>query len=134
MKKTLALAFLALSVFAFAAPARADVDISFVSIDHDRDRGWHRDPHPWHRPPPPYFYRRPVFYNPPPVYVVPPPRVVVYSQPTTTLVAAPSSPTYIDQFGRTCREYQSTGAVAGGYGALYGTACLQPDGTWRIVQ
>ncbi len=85
-------------------------------------------------PPPP-----PIVYAPPPVYYVPPPPLVytpppvVYAAPpapaaTPAPTAAPAAAT--DPY---CREYQSTTVIDGAPQALYGTACLQPDGTWRIV-
>lgn len=49
--------------------------------------------------------------------------------------AAPaSSGTYTNEQGQTCREYQSTIMVGGQKQNAYGTVCLQPDGTWRIVK
>lgn len=36
--------------------------------------------------------------------------------------------------GRYCREYQATATVGGRPQQTYGTACLQPDGSWQIVQ
>ena len=36
--------------------------------------------------------------------------------------------------GRYCREFQQTVTVGGKTERAYGTACRQPDGTWRIVQ
>jgi len=35
--------------------------------------------------------------------------------------------------GQTCREYQQTVTVGGETVTGYGTACRQPDGSWRIV-
>lgn len=35
--------------------------------------------------------------------------------------------------GDFCREYQSTVVVGGQQQQAYGTACRQPDGSWRIV-
>lgn len=35
--------------------------------------------------------------------------------------------------GRYCREYQVHGTVGGRTQDVYGTACLQPDGSWEIV-
>jgi hypothetical protein len=78
------------------------------------------------------------YYAPPPVvYTVPPPPQIVYMEaPPQVIYAAPpqqpsgavvdsNSPTYTDSYGRTCRQYQS--------GSNKGMACLQPDGSWRIV-
>jgi len=88
----------------------------------------------------PSYYGYPTYYAPPPVLYASPP-TMVYQQPTQ-VVYAPSpnvyanqvSQTYIDPSGQTCREYQSTGSVGGRLQQTYGTACLQPDGSWRIVQ
>jgi surface antigen len=41
--------------------------------------------------------------------------------------------TYQDQSGQTCREYQHTVYVGGRAEQARGNACLQADGTWRIV-
>jgi surface antigen len=41
--------------------------------------------------------------------------------------------TYQNQTGQTCREYQHTVYVGGRAEQAHGTACQQPDGTWRIV-
>lgn len=35
--------------------------------------------------------------------------------------------------GRYCREYQAVSTVAGRRQQTYGTACMQPDGSWEIV-
>lgn len=35
--------------------------------------------------------------------------------------------------GRYCREYQSSATVGGRRSETYGTACMQPDGSWEIV-
>lgn len=35
--------------------------------------------------------------------------------------------------GAYCREYQTTVVVGGRERSAYGTACLQPDGSWAIV-
>ena len=41
--------------------------------------------------------------------------------------------TYRTAAGRYCREYQQTITVAGETATGYGTACRQPDGSWRLV-
>lgn len=38
-----------------------------------------------------------------------------------------------DQSGNYCREYQSKVTVQGKTQNAYGTACRQPDGSWKIV-
>lgn len=41
---------------------------------------------------------------------------------------------YRTQQNLTCREYVSDVLIGGRRETVYGTACLQPDGQWRIVQ
>lgn len=103
--------------------------------------GWDRGRH-YHRPPP-----RVIYYAPPPRYYQPPPRViyappptVVYADPPPVIYAPPVVATNVLPGGRLqqpapyCREYQSTTTIGGQQIASYGTACQQPDGSWRIVQ
>ena len=71
-------------------------------------------------------------YAPPPVIYAPPPRVV-YVQPPAPVSLEPASPVYQTAEGRYCREYQSTMMVGNTVQPSYGTACLMPDGAWRIV-
>jgi surface antigen len=40
--------------------------------------------------------------------------------------------TYQSASGQYCREYQQTVTVGGKTEEAYGTACRQPDGTWRV--
>ena len=42
--------------------------------------------------------------------------------------------TYQTGQGQFCREYQQTVVVGGESQDAYGTACRQPDGSWRVVQ
>lgn len=42
--------------------------------------------------------------------------------------------TYETSQGAYCREFQQTISVGGKVEKAYGTACRQPDGTWKIVQ
>ena len=42
--------------------------------------------------------------------------------------------TYQTSQGQYCREYTQTVTVAGQPQQAYGTACRQPDGTWKIVK
>lgn len=81
-------------------------------------------------PPPPGFV-----YAPPPAGFVyaPPPPGFVYAPPPPAVTDEPAGPVYRAPNGQYCREYQTTVRVAGASRPGYGTACLQPDGTWRIV-
>jgi len=49
-------------------------------------------------------------------------------------VAMTPSPAYETPAGQYCREYQTTVTVAGKQEQAYGTACRQPDGTWKLQQ
>lgn len=42
--------------------------------------------------------------------------------------------TYKTAEGRYCREYQQTVIIGGEEHQAYGTACRQPDGSWKIVK
>jgi surface antigen len=42
--------------------------------------------------------------------------------------------TYQTAGGQYCREYTQTVVVAGEKQQAYGTACRQPDGTWKIIR
>jgi hypothetical protein len=99
---------------------------------HGRDGWW------WVVGPTWYFYPAPVYPYPDPYSVPPPivqgpaPTVVVPAAPGT-VVGTPTSPSYTAPNGQTCREYQSMADIGGQRQMVYGTACLQPDGSWRIV-
>lgn len=41
--------------------------------------------------------------------------------------------TYQSESGQYCREYHSTVTIDGEENKSYGTACRQPDGTWKIM-
>ncbi len=87
--------------------------------------------------PPPPFYSPPAYYPPPGPYPPPaPPAPGGY--PPSAAVQAPHPPiTYTprrpwtNSSGRQCREYQTT--RDGRSTKVYGTACRDPDGQWRIV-
>lgn len=137
-----------------AGPASAD-SFSF----HYSTGGWHS--RPWYGPPPrrhhhpppkhhhsrhhsahvhhywgpPAFRPRVVVVQPPPVaYYVPPPPVIYAPAPQGGQISAvPASPVFQTASGQYCREYQAGITVAGAPQRSYGTACLMPDGTWRVV-
>lgn len=64
---------------------------------------------------PPYYYAPPVYYAPPPAPPLAPP------VPAPTAAAS-----------QQCREYSTTTMIGGAPQQMVGTACLQPDGSWRI--
>jgi hypothetical protein len=78
----------------------------------------------------PYGYYRP--YYPPPriIYRSAPPVVVEQAPPPAEPYASDPALAYDTSY---CREYSRTATVDGQPVEVYGTACLQPDGSWRIV-
>ena len=95
-----------------------------VSVDRSRqmDTGWNRGPNYQPAPsdsvaaPYPQASAQPVYY---------PPQQPVYVQQAPVAVQQNSA--------NYCREVQYQGTVNNQPANLYGTACRQPDGTWRIV-
>ncbi len=67
----------------------------------------------------PYYYAPPAYYYPPPAYAPP-----AYAPAPSAAPSATASQ---------CREYTSTQIIGGRPQQLVGTACLQPDGSWRIM-
>ncbi|MDD4616100.1 MAG: glycine zipper 2TM domain-containing protein [Alphaproteobacteria bacterium] len=66
------------------------------------------------------------------------PAPVVFNSYTPNYVAPPAPPpasptTYVDK-DTYCRPYSQEIKIDGQVQESFGTACLQPDGTWRIVQ
>ena len=43
-------------------------------------------------------------------------------------------PAFKNNYGRYCREFQQTVTIGGRTAEAYGTACRQPDGSWKIVR
>lgn len=43
-------------------------------------------------------------------------------------------PSFTNRKQQYCREYQQTVTIGGDTETAYGTACRQPDGTWKIVE
>jgi hypothetical protein len=86
------------------------------------------------------YYAPPVYYAPPPTYYVPPaapaayappPPPPSYSDPQAGVAPPAASPSASN--GQQCRQYSTTTVIDGTPQEAVGTACLQPDGTWRIV-
>ncbi len=139
MKKTLSIGLLALALCAVmpaaSQAARVSVGIGIGGGGYYGGPGYYGPAYyPGYYPPAYYVAPPPVVYAPPPVYATPIAPQVVYQAAPSSVVADQTSPTFTDENGRTCREYQANATVAGGPGQAYGTACLQPDGTWRITR
>lgn len=71
---------------------------------------------------------------PPPAYYYPPPPVVYAPQPAPGLYADPAGPVYVSPNGAYCREFQTSAVIDGRRQPMHGTACQQPDGSWRVVR
>lgn len=117
-----------------AAPKPAQADSFYFGYGSGYPRHHHRHwGHPYWRP----HYSTGYYYYPPPprvVYVTPPPPPMVYGYAAPPpLAAVPTSPVYRAPNGQYCREYQAEIRVDGAPQPSYGTACLQPDGSWRVV-
>lgn len=65
---------------------------------------------------------------------VPDNRAIIWSNPQigATYRMVPTK-AYEVQGGGYCREYTSTATIAGRTQQVYGTACRQPDGSWKII-
>lgn len=119
--------------FAGTSPAEAGGRTSvFLGFNYYGGYPYYR---PYYRP---YYGYPNYYYAPPPVVYAPPP--VVYSAPPVVVTQPPpmsatgTSPSYTASNGQTCREFQSTAVIGGQTQPIYGTACLQPDGAWRVVR
>jgi hypothetical protein len=71
----------------------------------------------------------PVYYPPPTYYVPPPPPPAAYYPPPAAVAPAPVPAPSSAQ----CRPYSATAIIDGQAREATGTACLEPDGTWHIV-
>ncbi len=82
--------------------------------------------------PEPYYYAPPpVYYAPPPTYYAPPPPVYYASPPSPVTYGQPVSAPFVGPNGLTCQRYQTS--TNGQTPPTVSTACLQPDGTWRVA-
>jgi len=92
----------------------------------------------YYPPPPPYPYYPPPYPPPPSGYQPPgsPPHPGSYTPPPSRQsprISYTPRPAWTDASGRQCREYKATRDIGGRARAVYGTACRDPDGQWRIV-
>lgn len=74
------------------------------------------------------------YYRRPPNIYYPPPAVVYPAGPPDVVYVVPNGPAEVQRADRTyCREYTTQTTIAGKRQQTYGTACRQPDGSWRII-
>jgi len=98
-----------------------------LAADQDNHR---RYPRAVYAPPPPAYIPPPAYA--PPAYAPPPPAYQPSAyQPARVPAAEPYATAQYSQAH--CREYSGTITVDGMARPAYGTACLQADGIWRIV-
>jgi hypothetical protein len=95
---------------------------------------------PLYAPYPAYYYPAPAVYYPPPAVVYAPSPAAVYAPPTPavapTPVAAPAvaaPPAAAQPPAGNCRQYRGDATIDGVNQPFYGTACLQGDGKWHVV-
>jgi hypothetical protein len=148
-----AAAFALVALVLASPPAKAGVFVS-VGIPFP---GCCYGPGPYYGyPPPPAYYSPPGYYPPPPNYgsagTYPPPNAGApsayapgsptpgYASPSTGPAATGSpaitytnKPAFTNAAGQTCRQYKTTDATSGHPVDVYGTACRQADGQWRVV-
>lgn len=118
------------------APGRAEARVHvFVG-------GFFGPPAYYYPPYPPYYYYPPAYY--PPAYYYPPPPVVyaptpAYASPPPPPPAATAPPKPLQPGSssrksseKNCRQFDRT-APDGSAQPGRGTACQQPDGSWKIV-
>jgi hypothetical protein len=121
MRRTMkVIALLGLAVLAMGLPAAAQARV-FVGVGIGVPVYGPRYYYPAYYPP------APAYYYPPPAVVYAPPPVVVAPTPVAAPVAAPAAAP------GNCRQYQGNATVDGANQPFYGTACLQSDGRWHIV-
>jgi Surface antigen len=83
-----------------------------------------------------HYYPAPVYVAPPPpavIYAPAPPPAVVFTQPQAPVAVDPAGPAYVARGGQLCREYQRTVMIGNVPQQVHGTACQQPDGSWRMM-
>ena len=129
-----------LLVLAAADPTPAEADDGWKRKHHHGHQYWnghHHKHHHKHSSASIVFWSAPAYrpYYPPVVYAPPPPQVVYAPAPVVYAPQVAAVPTrdFRDGEGRYCREYQRTAVIDGREQPVYGTACLMPDGAWRIV-
>jgi hypothetical protein len=132
----------------FAAFAAALALIALPIASHSANAFWigFGAPFPGYYGPGPYW-GYPAPYYPPPAAYYPPPAPYAYAPaapaygtaaptaaPAATATATPAitytkKPAFTNSAGQTCREYKTTD----GSHDVFGTACKQPDGQWRVT-
>lgn len=133
MKALLRSVTLAASLFAAGALVAGPA----TARDDHRRHGWHhgyKHHHGFHRH---GFHRHRANRT---VIVVRPARRFIHTRRVVVVPAAPAQVIYRPvpvtvpvQSAAYCREYIQTVVIGGVQHAAYGTACLQPDGSWQKV-
>jgi hypothetical protein len=90
-------------------------------------------PAPYYPPPPPAYYPPPpgpTAYAPAaPGYGVAAPTAAPAAATTTPAITYTKKPAFTNSVGQSCREYKTTD----GSHDVFGTACKQADGQWRVT-
>lgn len=106
-------------------PAAAQADSRF-SVNIGEPHYYHHHHHSNHYRPYPTAY----YVAPQPVFIEQPPQVV-YVQ--NTVPQPVIQPIVIQEQNLYCREYTRNVFIGRRVMQSYGTACLQPDGSWQVM-
>ena len=83
---------------------------------------------------PAYAYPAPAAYpQPAPGYAPVSTAPIAASPAGTPPITYTSKPAFTNSAGQTCRQYKATDTSGGRAADVYGTACRQGDGQWRVV-
>ncbi|HXO02637.1 MAG TPA: hypothetical protein VN900_11305 [Stellaceae bacterium] len=152
-----ALALIALTTISSPTQARAWVSVGLPYPGYYYPGPYYGYPPPYAYAPPPSYYYPPDYASPgayppaaaPSAYTSPsaytpgaptpsyaPPAGGALAPSAMAAPAAPaitytSKPAFTNAAGQTCREYKTTDATAGR--DVFGTACREADGQWRVV-
>ena len=85
-------------------------------------------------PPPAYYYPPPDYYPPPPAAYAPPaPSAAPAAPAASAQITYTDKPAFTNASGQTCREYRTTQTVNGTPKQVFGTACRDANGQWRVA-
>jgi annexin A7/11 len=152
---TAALAVAALASLAPPAQARVWVGVGGPCCGYyepDPYYGYYAPPPGYYPPPPGYYPPAPAAYPPPPgaspsAYTpdqaapgyAPPAAGAAPAMPSAAAAAGAGGITYTNKpaftnaAGQTCRQYKTTDMTGGHPVDVFGTACREADGQWRVA-
>jgi hypothetical protein len=105
-------------------PARAQLSFGFDWWRYDA-------PSSYYYPPPAYYPYYPPAYYPPAAAGYSPPPAAAPAPPSPMPITYTGRPAFTNAAGQVCREYLAT--LAAGAAPVYGTACRDANGQWRVA-